>query len=96
MPRQSGEALSAIGQGNETLDRSKVAQIMSTVLPETWTHVHNVNWLAVGFHLKLAGVDWRSESELHGAMALLERAGIVQRNGYTIRRVPLIETGDPK
>ena len=67
---------------------AKEATIIKNALPETWTHVHNVNWLRVGFALKLAGIDWRSESDLHNAMALMERLGVVQRDGYTVRRTP--------
>ncbi|MGI9296392.1 MAG: hypothetical protein ACR2QC_00665 [Gammaproteobacteria bacterium] len=29
-------------------------------VPESWTHPSNINWLAVGFHLKASGVDWGS------------------------------------
>lgn len=59
--------------------------IVRQALPETWTNVQNLNWLQIGFALKLAGMNWKS---LESAMATLERAGIVQRDGYCIRRSP--------
>ena len=59
--------------------------IIRGVLPETWTHVSNLNWLKIGFHLKLAGIDWRS---LEDGMAQIERLGLVQRDGWSIRRAP--------
>jgi len=55
------------------------------LFPETWTHVHNLDWLRIGFGLKLHGVEWRSLPE---ALTRCELAGIVQRDGYTIRRKP--------
>ncbi len=54
-------------------------------LPETWTHIHNVNLLQIGFAAKLAGVDWQSLPELFSS---LEKSGLIQRNGYTLRRTP--------
>lgn len=61
---------------------------MRKALPETWTHIRNVNVLQIGFALKLCGIEWRSDADLANAMGLLERMGLVQRNGYTIRRAP--------
>ncbi len=61
---------------------------LKAVLPETFTHVANVNLLAIGFKLKLLGVDWRSQNELAGCMSFMERAGFLLRNGLTIKRNP--------
>ena len=61
------------------------ASMLRACLPETWTHVHNVNLLQIGFAAKLAGIDWRS---LPGLFAALEIGGLIQRDGYSIRRVP--------
>lgn len=57
--------------------------LIREALPETWTHIDNVNWLRVGFTLKLAGLDWRS---LPGAIVRLQQLGLLQRDGYLIRR----------
>lgn len=73
---------------NTTIDAVNLS-VVRNVLPETWTNVANLNWLQIGFHLKLAGIDWRSDRDLTNAMAALERAGVVQRDGYCIRRTPL-------
>jgi hypothetical protein len=59
------------------------------VLPETWTHIDNLNALRIGFRLKLIGVDWRSPEEFGQAMVFIEHAGIMQRqNDYQVRRNP--------
>lgn len=59
---------------------------LHNVLPETWTHVDNLNLLHIGFAMKLAGIDWRTLPE---GFARMEHLGLIQRNGYTIRRTPL-------
>lgn len=61
---------------------------ISNMLPETWTHIENLNGLKIGFQLKLLGFDWRSEEQLSKIMVFLERVGIMQREGYTVRRNP--------
>jgi hypothetical protein len=62
---------------------------LKNIFPETWTHTANINWLGVGFNLKLVGVDWRSEAELANCMAFMEKTGVIQRREmHLIRRTP--------
>lgn len=58
------------------------------MLPETWTHVSNLDGLQIGFKLKFLGVDWRSAEEFGMTMLWLEKIGMVQRDGMTVRRNP--------
>lgn len=59
------------------------------LLPETWTHMDNLNGLQIGYRLKLLGVDWRSEHEFALVMLFLEKVGIMQRqNDYQVRANP--------
>ena len=59
------------------------------MLPETWTHIQNLNGLALGFELKLLGVDWRTDDEFGLCMMVLERFGIMLRqDGYLVKRNP--------
>lgn len=64
---------------------------LSEMMPETWTHMHNLNMLAIGFKLKLLGVDWRSNIELGICMGILaEHGGIFEHskeNKLLVRRV---------
>lgn len=56
------------------------------LLPDTWTHMENLNALKIGFGLKVLGVDWRSEQEFGQIMVFLEKVGILQRqNGFSVR-----------
>ena len=61
---------------------------LKNILPETWTHVNNLNGLQLGFSLKLLGVDWRSENVFGKIMLFLERIGLLLREGMTVRRNP--------
>jgi hypothetical protein len=71
--------------GNETWLRQNEAKLRA-LLPETWTHIENLNGLKLGFGLKLIGVDWRSPEEFGKVMLFLEKVGIIQRqNGYQVR-----------
>lgn len=56
------------------------------VLPETWTHMQNVNMLSIGYKLKLLGIDWRNEEEFGHCMLFFEVSGILLRDGYLLRR----------
>jgi len=58
------------------------------MLPETWTHVHNLNGLKIGFTLKLLGIDWRSQDEFGKVMVFLERTKFMLRDGLLVRRNP--------
>lgn len=56
------------------------------LLPETWTHIENLNGLKLGFGLKVLGVDWRSQEEFCKVMVFLEKIGMMQRqNGFQVR-----------
>ena len=56
------------------------------LLPETWTHMHNINGPKLGFGLKLLGIDWRSEDEFGKCLLLFERMGLMLRDGLLVRR----------
>lgn len=56
------------------------------MLPETWTHMHNLNGLQLGFQLKLMGFDWRSQDQFGAFMVAFEKAGLLLRDGMLIRR----------
>lgn len=59
------------------------------LLPETWTHMENLNGIKLGFGLKLVGIDWRSEDQFGKVMLFLEKIGFMQRqNGYQVRANP--------
>jgi hypothetical protein len=64
--------------GNEKWLR-KNEDSLKKLLLETWTHMHNLNGLKIGFGLKLIGVDWRSDDELSKIMLWLEKVGIMVR-----------------
>lgn len=71
--------------GNEKWLR-KNEDSLKKLLLETWTHMHNLNGLKIGFGLKLIGVDWRSDDELSKIMLWLEKVGImVRQNTYQIK-----------
>lgn len=61
---------------------------IKNILPETWTHIQNLNGLQLGFQLKLIGIDWRSEEEFGKVFVFLEKMGILLREGQTFRRNP--------
>lgn len=59
---------------------------LRALFPDTWTNIHNLNGLQIGFKLKLLGIDWRSKEEFARVMIWFERIGILQReNGYLVR-----------
>lgn len=63
-------------------------QKVKDMLPETWTHVHNLNGLQIGYRMKLLGIDWRSQDEFGKCMVYLERIGFMLRDGLTVKRNP--------
>lgn len=74
--------------GNETWLRENEAALRR-LFPDTWTHVHNLNILRIGFKLKLLGVDWRSVEEMKTILKYLQKIGAVQvQNIYQIRANP--------
>ena len=63
-------------------------QKVKDMLPETWTHIGNINGLHLGFQLKLLGIDWRSEEQFAKVMVFLTRAGFLLMQGQTVKRNP--------
>lgn len=56
------------------------------ILPETWTHIANLKGLAIGYQLKVLGLDWKSENEFGAIMVTLEKSGLLKRDGLLVRR----------
>lgn len=62
---------------------------IKALLPDTWTHMENLNGLKLGFQLKLVGIDWRSHDEFGKVMVFLERMGfLIRTNGVLVRANP--------
>lgn len=61
---------------------------LKEMLPETWTHIQNLNGLSLGFQLKLLGIDWRSEEEFGKVMVYLTKIGLLLQDGFTVKRNP--------
>ncbi len=73
--------------GNETWMKANEDAIKD-FLPETWTHMNNLQGLRIGFRLKLLGIDWRSEDDFGKIMIYLEKTKIMLRDGFTVKRNP--------
>jgi hypothetical protein len=73
--------------GNEAWLRAN-EQKVKDMLPETWTHVSNLNGMQLGYRMKLLGIDWRSEEQLAKVMVFLTKTGFLLMNGQTVRRNP--------
>lgn len=58
------------------------------MLPETWTHISNINVLQVSYKMKLLGIDWRNEDEFGQIMVFFEKTKLMLRDGVLIRRNP--------
>lgn len=75
---------------NDTLENSewlaKNKNNLKAILPETWTHISNLNGLQMAYSFKLLGLDWRSDNEFGQIMVKLEKIGIIQRDNILIRR----------
>lgn len=74
--------------GNEHWVR-KNEEAIKDVLPNSWTHMGNLNGLQIGFRFKLLGIDWRSEDQLSEVMVWLEKLGIMKRDAYCVRKNPV-------
>jgi hypothetical protein len=61
---------------------------VKALLPETWTHISNLNGLQIAFGLKLLGIDWRSEDQLARVLLFLEKARFMLREGMIVKRNP--------
>lgn len=74
--------------GNEQWLRENEPKIKA-LLPDTWTHMENLNGMKIGFGFKLLGIDWRSEEQFGKCMLFLEKLGMMQRqNGFQVRANP--------
>ena len=73
--------------GNEEWLRAN-EQKVKEMLPETWTHIGNLNGLQIGFKMKLLGIDWRSEDQFAKAMTFLTKTGFFLMQGQTVKRNP--------
>lgn len=71
--------------GNDEWMKANAPKIKN-ILPDTWTHIANLNGLQLGYQLKLLGIDWRSEDEFGKCMIYLESIGILKRDGMLIKR----------
>lgn len=41
---------------------------LKAMLPKTWTHMHNLDPVMIGYKLKLIGVDWRISQSVSSRM----------------------------
>jgi hypothetical protein len=73
--------------GNAQWLRENEAHVKA-LLPETWTHISNLNGLQIAFGLKLLGIDWRSEDQLARVLLFLEKARFMLREGMIVKRNP--------
>lgn len=65
---------------------NKNKEAIKNLLPETWTHVGNLNPIAMGFQLKLIGADWRNKGDFCKILSYLQGKGIILVDGLCIRR----------
>lgn len=71
--------------GNQEWMEENSAKVKD-LLPETWTHIRNLNVLQIGYNLKLIGIDWRSENEFGKCMVFFERVGLIERDGLLVKQ----------
>jgi len=57
------------------------------LLPETWTHMANLDGMKLGFQLKVLGIEWHGE-EFGQVMLFLEKIGFMLREDLKVRRNP--------
>lgn len=69
---------------DEVLAKHETA--IKALFPDTFTHVANINMLAVRYQLKLLGFDYRTEQEFATLMALFETKGLILRDGMMLKR----------
>ena len=58
------------------------------LLPDTWTHIDNVDIASIAHGLKSLGVNWQNEEWAAHSVHTLKMLGILQREGHTMRRNP--------
>lgn len=87
MPAGKEHILLSASTADEIIEFVKEKELkIREILPDTWTHVANLNPLQIGFHLKLTGLDYRSEQEYAALMGLFQHLGMLQLSGMLIRR----------
>jgi hypothetical protein len=58
-----------------------------TYLPETWTHIDNIDYVKFGFQLNLLGVPWETKDHLIEIIHYLERLKMVNiKNEFQVVR----------
>ena len=57
---------------------NKISEAIKNVIPDTWTHEDNINFLALRFQLKLAGINWKSEEHLASLLSDYTKKGIIE------------------
>jgi len=55
------------------------------ILPETFTHMRNLNPVKIGYQLKVLGLDWRSDKDFGSMMVQLEKRKILVREDHLIK-----------
>ena len=67
----------------------KQKDIMWEHFPLTFTHIQNLNPMAIGFALKAAGIDWKGNKEFGARIVQLKNEGVIECDGiYLVRRKP--------
>ena len=56
------------------------------LFPETFTHISNINWLAIRFQLKLMGINYRTDEEVAKILAWCEKNKLLFKQGNLIKR----------
>ena len=79
--RTTSRGFSRSARGAVVTNEEKVA----SVFPETWTHHANVNWLGIGYQLKLMNA-WPQGMELARVLATCEKLKLLLRDGDLFKR----------
>ena len=62
---------------------------IKAALPVQWTPIDEINFTAIGFRLKVLGIEWDSLAELNSVLFFLEAIGIIEREWRKIRGNPI-------
>ena len=83
--RSESQSLATTVGNKQWRDENRKA--LRELFPETLTHIANINFLSIGYRLKLLGVDWRSQDELAECLTQFEMSGILHREqGSLLKR----------
>ena len=61
---------------------------LKSVLPNTWTHMREVNMFEIAYRLKLLGVDFGTPEDLVKVLQFIEQIGFMVRKGYLVKANP--------